>query len=237
MKTFKLLALILTIALCTFSCQSNIEGEGNATFSEEIKIQNFDKLVVECNCNLILIPAEEPKIIIESHQNIIENAVVHSNSKKLIINEKKEVKDFDLYNVMVYFSKEINEINLEENTKMNVAGVLKSEELKLKIADRSEINQSAMEIRDFELKAEGHTKVNINGSGIQVKIKASDHSKINLSDFKIVDADFEAKDNSELNLNVMKTLNGKASNHSKVVYEGNPVKNISEKDLANVRQK
>lgn len=218
------------------SCSSGIEGEGAATAQKEISTEIFKSLDVSCNCELTLIPSTTPKIVVESHQNLIDNLVVVNKTNHLEIEETSNVQSADLYNVIVYYTPELAKVELNDQTKMKVSGTLKSENFTLEVNDQSNIQETFVEITDMKLSISDQTMVNLTGTIINLDINSSDESKADLTGTQIVDIRFNAADNSYLSLYAMKDLSGKATGNSEVYYKGNPKKDTTEKDRAKIQQ-
>jgi hypothetical protein len=231
----KLILLNLGL-LGIISCSSGIEGEGAATANKEFPIENFTSLDIECNCELTLIPAPTTKVVVESHQNLIDNLVVELKGKDLEIKENTKVSSADLYNVIVYFNPELTEIELNNQAKMKVSGTLKAEKFAIEVNDQSNIQETFVEVTDMKLDISDQTMVNLTGTIINLDLKSSDESKADLTGTQAVDVKFSASGNSQLSLYPMKNLSGKATDNSEVYYKGDPKKDTTEKDKAKIQQ-
>src|SRR5690606_34264307 len=144
----KNLIFILTSAMFILSCSSSLDGEGAATAQQEFAVDVFNSAEINCNCDVTFIPSEISKVIVESHQNLSDNLEIQSKGKDLVIKEKQSVGDYNLYNVNIYFNLELNEIELNQQSKMKISGTLKANEFHLDINDQSSINESFVEIKD-----------------------------------------------------------------------------------------
>jgi len=231
------LILVITGFIFLTSCNSGIKGEGTATAVKEFKIENFSQIKANCNCDVNIIPAEANKVIVESHQNLIDNLEIKNSGKELVIKEKKKVKQYDLLNINVYITPTLKEIELNRQAKMKIAGAIKSNELKIKAGDQSSINQSYLDIKELELDFSDQAIVNLGGTAIRLDVETSDEAQVDLSDLQSVEAKFNAQDNSGLKLNVMKDLRGQASDNAQVSYTGDPDKNTTEKGRALINKK
>lgn len=233
MKKLSLLALFI---LGITSCSSGIEGEGAATTQKEMNLEAFSSLEISCNCQLTLIPSTTPKLMIESHQNLVDNLKVQLKGTNLKISELSKVKSSDLYNVNLYYSPELQEIELHDQAKMKVSGTLKSEKFSIEANDQANIQETFVEITDLKLSISDQSLVNLTGTIIDLNLSSSDQSKADLTGTQVVDIRFDASDNSHLSVYAMKNLSGKATGNSEVYYKGNPKKDTTEKDLAKIQQ-
>jgi hypothetical protein len=233
----KNLILILTVSLLAFSCNSKIDGENAATAKKEFKATDFKNLDVNCNCDVTVIPSEISKVVVESHQNLIDNLEIVSNEKNLKIKEKKPVGEYDLYNVNIYTNPGLSEIELSKQTKMKISGTLKSEKLKIEAKDQSFVNQAYLDIQDLELDFSDQSNVNLSGTAINLNLDIADESIADLSNLQTVKTEFNAEGNAMTTLHALKDLTGKAIDNSKIFYLGDPDKDTAEKDKATITKK
>ena len=233
----KNLSLFISIPLLILSCNSGLEGEGAATAQKEFAVDHFSSLETNCNCDVTLIPSEISKVVVETHQNLIENLEIKSNGNNLIIKELKSVKQYDLYNVNVYFNPSLNEVELNGQSKMKISGTLKANKFGLEINDQSTVTETFVDIKDFDLDISDQTSVKITGTAINFDLNASDQSRGELSELQAVEIDFDASDNASLSIYAMKDFKGKASENAQVFYKGDPNKDTTEKDRAIIQKK
>ena len=185
-------------------CQSKIEGEGNANSIQEYAIDTFSLLDVKCNCNLTLIPSQETKVVIESHENLIQNLKVNLKRNKLTIEEISTVEKFSLYNVNIYFDPQLKNINLGQQTKMKISGTMKAKEIIMNLSDNAILNNAYLELKKFDLEMNDQSQATINGTAIDQNISTNDESIADLSNLQGVDVKIKAKKNSNLTVNAMK---------------------------------
>lgn len=230
-------AFLLIIIIFLIGCQSKIEGEGNANSIQEYAIDTFSLLDVKCNCNLTLIPSQETKVVIESHENLIQNLKVNLKRNKLTIEEISTVEKFSLYNVNIYFDPQLKNINLGQQTKMKISGTMKAKEIIMNLSDNAILNNAYLELKTFDLEMNDQSQATINGTAIDQNISTNDESIADLSNLQGVDVKIKAKKNSNLTVNAMKSLSGTAYDNAKVYFLGDPKKDISEKDRATIQNK
>ena len=228
--------LLISIAMLIFSCNSGLEGEGAATAKKEFAVDHFTSLETQCNCDVTLIPSEISKVVVESHQNIIDNLEIKSNGNDLKIKELKSVENYDLYNVIVYFNPNLKEIDLKHQSKLKTSGTIKADEFSIEVNDQSSVNETYIDIKDLDLDASGQTQIRMNGTAINLEISASDESRTDLTELQAVEIDFDAKDNASLSIYAMKDLSGTAIDNAQVSYKGDPNKNTTEKDRALIQK-
>lgn len=233
----KKIALSLIVSASLLSCQSKIEGEGMANIEQTFAVDVFEQLSIDCHCEVTLIPSEDAKIVVESHQNIIDNLVFNTKKAALNINENAQVKKSSLYNVHVYYSPILHKISLNGKTQLKTAGTLKAEEMTIQLRDASHLTQTFSEIKNLNIELADQSNVQMSGTVIHLKVNANDDSNANLAQLQAVDVEFKTKKSSQLSVYAMKTLEGKATDNARVFYSGNPKKNTTEKDQAVIQQK
>lgn len=227
---------LLSIPFIFASCSSGIEGEGTANQEKEFAVDLFTTIDAKCNCDITLIPSEENKVVVESHQNLIDNLEIKSSGSDLVIKEKENVAKYSLYNVNIYINPNLEEIELYNQSKLKISGTLKSDKIKIETNDQSKIEQSFLEIKDLKLSLSDQTFTNLSGTVINLDLKATDQSKAELQNLQTVEIDFNAQDNTTLTLYAMKDLSGTASDNAQVSYKGDPNKDTTEKDRALINQ-
>lgn len=229
--------LTITGSLIFFSCSSGLEGEGVATAQKEFAVDNFTTIETNCNCDVTLIASETSKVVVESHQNLIDNLEIQSDGKDLVIKEKKSVNKYDLYNVNIYFNPSLTKIELNNQSKLKISGTLKADDFEMEVNDQSTVNETFLEIKDLDLDVSNQAQVKMNGTVIKLNIDASDESRTDLIDLQAVEVNFDAKNNASLSVYAMKDLTGTATDNAQVSYKGDPNKDTNEKDRAFIQQK
>ena len=233
----KNLFLTISAAITLISCNSGLEGEGAATSKKEFAMDQFTSIEANCNCDITIIPSADSKVIVESHQNLIDNLELNSKNGNLTINEKSNVGKYDLYNINIYSPAALNEIELNNQSRLKISGTLKADKLKLDANDQSIIDQAYVDIKEFELNLSDQTNASITGTAINLDLEISDESIGNLSQLQSVEIDFSAKNEANLSLWVMKDLSGEASDNAQVTYKGDPNKDTQTKGRAMINQK
>lgn len=233
----KKLILLYCFCIGLVSCNSGIDGEDTATGIREFKIDVFPELNVNCNCDLTIIPSESVKVVVESHQNLIENLKLDSNKNRLNIYENAKVGKFSLYNVNVYFNPALSKIKLGEKTRMKISGTLKSEEMNIELNDKSRIDDAFVDINKLKLKLSDDSSVLMKGSCIDAVLESTDDSHANLFNMNTVNVSFKATGSSELDVYAMKDLKGEAKGNSILYYKGDPNKNATSKEKAIIEKK
>lgn len=231
------LILITIFSFSVISCSSGLEGEGAATAKKEFVMDQFNSIEANCNCDITIIPSEISKIVVESHQNLIDNLELTSKNGDLVIKEKQKVAKYDLYNINIYSTANLNEIELNKQSKMKISGTLKANEFSIEANDQSMIDQTYLDIKDLDLNFSDQTQATITGIAINLDVDATDESQINLSGLQTVDLEFNAEDNAGISIYALKNLSGKATDNAQVNYKGDPNKDTQTHDRAMINKK
>lgn len=232
----RILIGFLSFLVFFISCNGSIEGEGLATEQKTIALDEFEELKVDCNCQLTLIPSETPRIIVESHLNLIQNLKIDSKSTKLNIGENKKVGKYNLYEIQIYFKPGLNQIELSQKTKMKIAGTLQAKRLKIELKEASQIDQSFIETKELDLSMKDLSKASISGLAENLTLKASEESQTDLVKLNSKNIVFNTKDKAIAYLNPEKRLEGTAYDESKVFYLGDPTKSTTENGKAIIQK-
>ena len=229
--TFGFLGLALT------ACSSSIDGEGVATSEKSFTVDQISNLNIACNCSVSIIPGNEVGIKVESHQNIIDNLKVDGKNGKLSISEDKQVGEVSAYDVFVYVTRDLRDIEVNKQTLLNVSGTLAVDDLNMKASDQAKVDKLNLITNNLKLSVSDQAIVDISGSSVALIYKGSNQSKANLFDFETNDAQIFTSDNAILEINSRKSLSGSAKGNSVVTYIGDPSKDTKITDNAQVIKK
>lgn len=233
MKKLFLISFILTLIT---SCNSGLKGEGAATASQNFIVDPFEKIEIDCNCDVNLIPSTTQKIVVESHQNLVDNVEVVSKNNKLTIKDIKKVGEYDLYNVNIYITN-LSDIELNAQSKLKIAGTLKTQKVSIEVNDQAQVHQAYIDLKNLKLNINDQAQVTLTGLVVDLDLNIEDEATADLSGLQAVDIKLNAKDNSHSTINPLKSMSGKASENARVFYIGDPQKDTKESDRALITKK
>ena len=229
--TFTFLGLALT------ACSSSIDGDGAATSEKSFTVDQISNLNVSCNCTVSIVPGAEVGVKVESHQNIIDNLKVEGKNGKLSISEDKQVGEVSAYDVFIYVTRDLKEIDVKKQTLLNVSGTLAVDDLNMKVNDQAKVDKLNLITNNLKLSVADQAVVNITGSSVALIYKGSNQSQANLFDFETNDAQIFTSDNAILEINSRKSLSGSVKGNSVVTYIGEPVKSTKISDNGRIEKK
>lgn len=234
MKKLFTLAILSCIAT---ACSSSLDGEGAATAQKNFTVGQINELEVNCNCNVTLISGNQVGVKAESHQNIVDNLTVEGKNGKLVIGENKKVGEYSAYDVFVYVTRDLKEIDLAGQTSLNVSGTLNVDDLEIETNDQALIDNTYLITNNLKLSAYDQSVISLKGTSIALIYKGENQSKGELFSFETNDAQVYTSDNAILNINSRKTLAGSVKGNSIVTYVGEPSKDTKISDNAQVLKK
>lgn len=232
----KIIFLTVGVTFLT-SCSSTIDGEGAGDVKQVIATESVKSLEVDCNCQVTLIPGSENKIEVESHQNIIDNLNISNKGNIVIVSENKEVDTYNNYNVFVYVTKDLQDLELGSLTNLKISGTLNVDKFALNIKDQAKIVEAYFIANDMEIKAQNQIQIELQGTVNKLEVKAYDQANLDLSKFVAYDTEFVAEDNVKFVVNAKSALIGEANGRAIVEYLGDPRKDIKSVDQAQVIKK
>lgn len=236
MKRVIYLAFIPIIMILCVSCNFSIKGEGTTT-TKEIKLGNIKQISAKGNYRLVyLYDDKNPRMIIESYKNIIDNLNISTNGELLSLSESRDVKDTDLYNVYIY-NPGIVQFDLYDNVNADINSQLRTSKLTISLADQSKFLGNNIVVDELIVKIKNTAKINLQGSGNKLNLTAKDESDFSAPFFEISEANIQLSNVATAELNVKSKLTGKIKNNSTLTLMGNPEKDIKQMDLAEIKQK
>ncbi|MDR2122157.1 MAG: DUF2807 domain-containing protein [Flavobacteriaceae bacterium] len=236
MKKIIFFVVTVTFALLFSSCTFPIKGEGTIT-TREIKLNNVKQISAKGSCRLVyLYDNKKPRMIIETHENLIDNLKIHTEEGQLSISESRRVKDADLYNVYIY-NPEIEYFELHDQVNIDVNSQLRISKLNIILSDVSKFLGNSIVVDELNVKVKDNAKINLQGEGNKLILHASDASDFSAPFLELSEVKIQLSDVATVELNIKNKLVGKLSDNSRLTVIGNPAKDIKQTDLSKVDYK
>lgn len=227
---------ISIVSLFTFNACNSIKGEGNVK-DKEIKTTKINEVEAEGNYRLVIVyDSSNPRVDIETYENLIDNLKVSVKGNKLIIKENKHVKSTDLYNVFVYTS-DISTLNISDNVNAESSSQFRMKSFNLEVSDNAKFLGNNLILDKASVKITDNGEINLQGVSSEFKLKAEDNAKFSAPFFETDNLTISLSEVATAEVNVRGRMNGTLEDNSELIYIGNPIKNIKQKDLAKVKQK
>ena len=219
------------------SCSSSVDGEGAATAQKNFTVDHITNLDVSCNCNVTLIPGNEVGVKVESHQNIVDNLVVEANKGSLTIKETTAVDQYSAYDVFVYVTRDLKEVEFSKQASVKVSGTLNVDDLEMDLNDQVKVHDAYLITNNFKLSVNDQAAVTLKGTSMSLIYNGESQSNADLFGFETNDAQAYTTDNAILNINSRKSIAGSAKGNSIITYMGEPSKDTKIADNAQVVKK
>lgn len=231
MKKLVHYSILCILSIVLLSCSRSIKGEGEVT-TKELKISPVKEILANGSYRLIyLYDSNNPRIVIESYKNLIDNLKIDDSNGKLTISEIDNVKDPDLYNVYVY-NPQIETFDIHDLVNVDINSQLRVSKLSINLNDVSKLIANTVITDELNVNVSDVSKINLKGTSNTLHLTASDTSDFTAPFLEVSEASVELSDVATAEINVKSKLVGRISDNTKITVIGNPAKNIQQKDLA-----
>jgi len=136
-------------------------GDGQIE-TEEIEIGDFHKIYIGGNYDLVMIPARENRVIIETDENLLHYINVEHYGEALNINNIHKLKSSRGIFIEVYY-KELSHIYSTGTSKVNHEGILKAEELGIDLSGAGSVNLE-IDTRTVKVEMSGAGVIELSGN-------------------------------------------------------------------------
>ena len=211
--------LLLTLSLNTFS-QKKIKGNGLVSVVKT-DLNDFKKLSINNDFEVVLIKSSTPSIEIETDENIHEAIKFYVSDSVFTLDCSSKLKPKKTFNITIFCTEKLTEIELNNNAKLETINTLNFSSMAL------EINNYAK--ADVTIKSDDFKFISNSQSKIQLRPKSKLDIESKLINFDIEDASsteaivrtdsltLNLKDKGSLEIQGnTETLNIAAIGHSKV---------------------
>ncbi|MGZ5263069.1 MAG: GIN domain-containing protein [Kaistella sp.] len=167
--------LILFIAFTVISC-GKISPKGNIE-SKDIPLEEFVNLNLKGKFRLFYIKSDSSFVNVETYPNILNNLRIKIKDKTLNIEEKRETKGVDFYNITVYSKYNLEQISITDSVEMNISSEIKTDNFRLNLKNNGKFIGS-VNSRRTEVEMTGKSRANFLGTTQDAVIKIADTSSI-----------------------------------------------------------
>ncbi|MGZ5193295.1 MAG: GIN domain-containing protein [Kaistella sp.] len=226
--------LILFIAFTVISC-GKISPKGNIE-SKDIPLEQFVNLNLKGKFRLFYIKSDSSFVNVETYPNILNNLKIKVKDKTLNIEEKRETKGVDFYNITVYSKYNLEQISITDSVEMNISSEIKTDNFRLNLKNNGKFIGS-VNSRRTEVEMTGKSRANFLGTTQDAVIKIADTSSIIAPFWMIENLKIDSKNGIYAEVNVKDSLKGSIKNTSKMVYYNDPIRAFTIDKTANVQNK
>lgn len=226
--------LILFIAFTVISC-GKISPKGNIE-SKDIPLEEFVNLNLKGKFRLFYIKSDSSFVNVETYPNILNNLKIKVKDKTLNIEEKRETKGVDFYNITVYSKYNLEQISITDSVEMNISSEIKTDNFRLNLKNNGKFIGS-VNSRRTEVEMTGKSRANFLGTTQDAVIKIADTASIIAPFWMIENLKIDSKNGIYAEVNVKDSLKGSIKNTSKMVYYNDPIRAFTIDKTANVQNK
>ncbi|MGZ5273323.1 MAG: GIN domain-containing protein [Kaistella sp.] len=226
--------LILFIAFTVISC-GKISPKGNIE-SKDVPLEEFVNLNLKGKFRLFYIKSDSSFVNVETYPNILNNLKIKVKDKTLNIEEKRETKGVDFYNITVYSKYNLEQISITDSVEMNISSEIKTDNFRLNLKNNGKFIGS-VNSRRTEVEMTGKSRANFLGTTQDAVIKIADTSSIIAPFWMIENLEIDSKNGIYAEVNVKDSLKGSIKNTSKMVYYNDPIRAFTIDKTANVQNK
>lgn len=224
----KNLLYILTI-LTLISC-GKVSPKGEIQ-SKDIELSEFSKVDLKGKFRVFYVQSPHNFINVETYPNVLENLNIEVKNNQLNISEKRETEKIDFYNITIYGKNPFNDIKIADSAELNISSQIKVKDFSLKIQDNAKFIGSVISEK-CNLEMTGKSRANLLGKSDFTKLIIKDTASIISPYWYIKDLEIDAKNGNYAELNVEEEIKGKITNTSKLIFYGNPSKNVKVEEKA-----
>jgi len=226
--------LILFIAFTVISC-GKISPKGNIE-SKDVPLEEFVNLNLKGKFRLFYIKSDSSFVNVETYPNILKNLRIKVKDKTLNIEEKRETKGVDFYNITVYSKYNLEQISITDSVEMNISSEIKTDNFRLNLKNNGKFIGS-VNSRRTEVEMTGKSRANFLGTTQDAVIKIADTASIIAPFWMIENLKIDSKNGIYAEVNVKDSLKGSIKNTSKMVYYNDPIRAFTIDKTANVQNK
>ncbi|CVK16775.1 Putative auto-transporter adhesin, head GIN domain [Apibacter mensalis] len=224
-------SVLSVLSILLLSCSHSIKGEGEIT-NKEIKISPIKEISANGTFRLIyLFDGNNPRIVIESYKNLIQNLKIENSDGKLTLSETNNVKDSDLYNIYIY-NPQIEKFDIHNLVNVDINSQLRVSKLTINLYDVSKFLANTIVVDELNVNVNDVAGISLKGTSNALNLTAEDTSNFMAPFLEVSEANIELSDVAKAEINVKSKLTGKISDNSSLTVIGNPAKDIQQKDLA-----
>ena len=230
MKNVSLLFLLFIIVSC-----GKISPKGKIE-SKDISVEDFVGINLKGKFRVFYVNGPKSFVNVETYPNISGNLKIKVKDKALTIEEKRETRGVDFYNITVYSKYQPERISISDSVEMNVSSEIKTDNLKLNLKNNSKFIGS-INTRRAEVEMTNTSRANFSGKTKDAVLKISDTANVIAPYWIITNLKIDAKNGSYAEVNVKDSIKGNIGNTSKFLYYNDPIRAFKIDKAANVQNR
>lgn len=221
-------ALYAVLAFSLFSCQTvskitgneKIDGAG-PVISKEIAINQLEEIDISNSWEVKLIKSSTSKVIIKTHQNIIDLSEITTDKNMFKISFQEQIGEVDQKTIEIYYTQHLESIDLSATANLSADDEVSLDQLDIDLSSGSRVT-AKINGKSITAEASSGSSIKLNGSATILKSSTSSGSEINAADLNVKKIIASASSGSSQKLFPLKSLDAKASSGSSIKYLNTP---------------
>jgi hypothetical protein len=222
------------VVSCRYDYRNPISGNGKVN-SSEIKVAGFSKLQISDNLNVLIIPYDTEKVVIEADENIVNIIKVEQKDSVLKIFTDRKIRMARSKKVIVYSNK-LNQIEVSSASNITCGDSLISDHLKV-------VANSAANVKIFghfnllEVEASSASEVTLGGITLELNVNISSAAELHAFNLTAEKANVVATSAADARVYVTGEAWFDASSAADIIYRGNPaIRNIQSSSAGDIKK-
>lgn len=230
MKNLFYLITFLTLLSC-----GKISPKGEIT-STDIPLEEFVNLNLKGKFRVFYIKSDSSFVNVETYPNIFKNLNLKVKAKSLTIEEKRETKGVDFYNITIYSKYNLEKVSISDSVEMNISSEIKTDNFRLNLKNNTKFIGS-VNSRKAEVTMTEKSRANFLGKTKDAVIKISDSASLIAPYWIIENLKIDSRNGNYAEVNVKDSLKGNIANTAEFVYYNDPIRAFNIEKTANVKNR
>jgi len=206
--------------------QAEFVAESGIIVTEEITIENFNKLEVSGNIRLTLIRGDLPGLTITGDENLIPLLTSDLRKGTLKINSPRSSRRQRQIEAELYYVS-FDELSTSGGSRVNSTDTITADMFQLSVLSGS-FCDLVIVAEKLDIKALAGSHADIAGKVGQVIIESVAGAQVQANNLEAVKANIKTSAGASVSIHVLEDLDASASSGSLIRYSGNPgLKNVS----------
>jgi hypothetical protein len=196
-----------------------IVGSGNR-ITEERQVKRFDAIEVGYSFDVIIEKGDNPGVLIEADDNLIQHIFTEVHGKTLKISSEARFRLAGKIKVFITYDK-LEQIKLSGAAELQSEDVVEANDFSISLSGASKASLQ-LQANDLEVKLSGASKLYISGVSDEIAARLSGASRLFADQLETEEGNYRLSGSSKAEVWVVQRIDARASGSSRLVYAGNP---------------
>lgn len=230
MKNILYIIIVLSLVAC-----GKVRPEGKIV-SQDTPLEDFTAIALKGKFRVFFAAGTKSFVNVETYPNVAENLRIKVKDKTLTIEENRETKGVDFYNITIYSRYQPTKIFIADSVEFNVSSEINTDNFRLNLKNNGKFI-GAIRSRSAEIEMAQLSLANFRGFSKNAVIKLKDTANIVAPYWRIDHVQLELKNGVFAEISVQDSLKGKIEDTGKLLYHGDPIRAIKIGKTTNVQNK